>query len=129
MEKLIGRNFYGLFDFVTLSNMLLLLKLKTYVRHIAYVRKFFRHPHLRKAFTFQNIYVGQDPYKAPALFAMLPAAELTEGSLVPVGGMCKITETLISAAEKMGVQFFCGKPVSRINVNGKQGRRNGTGRR
>jgi len=31
--------------------------------------------------------------------------------------MYKITETLISAAEKLGVQFFCGKPVRRINVN------------
>ena len=41
----------------------------------------------RKAFTFQNIYVGQNPYEAPALFSMLPAAELTEGSLFPVGGM------------------------------------------
>jgi len=117
MEKLIGRNFYGLFDFVTLNNMLLLIKLKTYLRHAVYIRKFFRHPHLRKAFTFQNIYVGQNPYTAPALYAMIPAAEMTEGSLVPAGGMFKITETLISAAEKLGVQFFCGKPVRRINVN------------
>ena len=120
MEKLIGRNFYRLSDFVTFSNMNLLLKLKTYVRHMIFIRKFFRHPHLRKAFTFQNIYVGQDPYKAPALFAMIPAAELTEGSLVPVGGMAKITESLVAVAEKLGVQFFFGKAVSRIKVNGKR---------
>ena len=116
MEKLLGRNFYGLFDFVTFSNMMLLLKLKTYVRHITYIRKFFHHPHLRTTFTFQNIYVGQNPYRAPALFAMIPAAELTEGSLFPVGGMFKITETLLSTAEKLGVQFFYGKPVIRINI-------------
>ncbi|HEM49538.1 MAG TPA: phytoene desaturase [Caldithrix sp.] len=117
MKKLIGRNFYHLFDFITISNMILLMKLKTYIRHIAFARKFFRHPHLVKAFTFQNIYVGQDPNKAPALFAMIPAAELTEGSLVPAGGMYKITEALISHAEKLGVQFFYGKAVSRIKVN------------
>ena len=120
MDKLLGRNFERLFDFVTPGNALLLLKLKTYMRHVDYVRKFFRHPHLRKAFTFQNIYVGQDPYRAPALFTMLPAAELTEGSLCPAGGMYRITETLISAAEKLGVQFFYGKPVVRIIVNGNK---------
>jgi phytoene desaturase len=120
MEKLIGRNFYRLSDFMTFSNMLLLLRLKTNVRHTAFVRKFFKHPHLRKAFTFQNIYVGQNPYKAPALYTMIPAAELTEGSIVPVGGMVKITETLISTAEKLGVQFFYGKPVTRIKINGNR---------
>jgi phytoene desaturase len=120
MDKLLGRNFIRLFDFVTFSNALLLVKLRTYVRHVVYVRKFFRHPHLRKAFTFQNIYVGQDPYRAPALFAMLPAAELKEGSLCPIGGMYRITETLISTAEKLGVQFFYGKPVTRIIVNGNK---------
>ena len=119
MDKLLGRNFERLFDFVTPANALLLLKLKTYRRHVGYVRKFFRHPNLRKAFTFQNIYVGQDPYRAPALFSMIPAAELTEGSLCPVGGMYRITETLIAAAEKLGVQFFYDKPVVQIIVNGK----------
>lgn len=120
MEKLIGRNFYRLFDFVTFGNVILLLKLKTYARHIAFARKFFRHPHLVKAFTFQNIYVGQDPYRAPALFAMIPAAELTEGSLVPAGGMCRITEALVSEAEKLGVQFFYGKAVNRIKISGER---------
>jgi phytoene desaturase len=120
MDKLLGRNFERWFDFVNPANALLLLKLKTYMRHVTYVRKFFRHPHLRKAFTFQNIYVGQNPYWAPALFTMLPAAELTEGSLCPAGGMFRITETLISAAEKLGVQFFYGKPVVRIIVNGNK---------
>ncbi|MBN1416006.1 MAG: phytoene desaturase [Bacteroidales bacterium] len=116
MEKLLGRNFYRFFDFVTFSNALLLLKLKTYVRHIVYIRKYFRHPHLRMAFTFQNIYVGQNPYKAPALFSMIPATELTEGSLFPTGGMFKVTASLMAVAEKSGAQFFFGKSVIRINV-------------
>jgi phytoene desaturase len=120
MDKLLSRNFERLFDFVTFRNALLLVKLRTYIRHTVYIRKFFRHPHLRKAFTFQNIYVGQDPYRASALFTMLPAAELTEGSLCPIGGMYAITEMLISTAEKLGVQFFYGKPAAKITVNGNK---------
>ena len=55
-------------------------------------------PHLRMAYTFQNIYVGQSPFNSPALFSMVPAAELTEGSFFPKGGMFSIVEKLLSAA-------------------------------
>jgi phytoene desaturase len=116
MERLMNRNFYKLTEFITFKNVILLLKLKTYLRHMTYVKRFFRHPHLRTTFTFQNIYVGQNPYKAPALFTMIPASEMTEGALFPIGGMYKLTETLILTAEKLGVKFFYGKPVTKIEI-------------
>ena len=47
------------------------------------------------AYTFQNIYVGQSPFDSPALFSMVPAAELTEGSFFPKGGMYTIVEKLL----------------------------------
>jgi len=117
MDELLGRNFYSLSDFMTLNNVKLLFKIKTHIRHIKYVSRFFKHPHLKVAFTFQNIYVGQDPNKAPALFSMLPAAEITEGSFFPIGGMYKIVETLVSTATELGVEFFYNQPVTRIAVN------------
>jgi phytoene desaturase len=116
IDKLIGRNFFSLIDFITLKNALLLIKLKTYIRHTVYIRRFFRHPHLQTAFTFQNIYVGQNPYKAPALFSMIPAAELTEGSLFPKGGMYTITEKLVSMAESLGVKFIYNTQVVKIST-------------
>jgi phytoene dehydrogenase-like protein len=114
ISSLLGRNFYHLFQFVTLKNALLLFKLKTHQKHANYVKRFFKNENLRKAFTFQNIYVGQNPYTAPALFAMLPATELTEGSLFPTGGMFSIITTLISAAEASGVRFVYNEPVIKI---------------
>jgi phytoene desaturase len=120
IDKLLGRNFYHLFEFVTLKNALLLVKLKTHLRHMFYIKRFFRNPYLQKAFTFQNIYVGQDPYKAPALFSMLPAAELTEGSCFPVGGMFSITRKLVSMAEDLGVRFNYDEPVIKIKTEGNR---------
>jgi len=120
MDRLIGRNFYHLFDFITLKNALLLLKLKTHIRHVTYIRRFFRHQHLQTAFTFQNIYVGQNPYTAPALFSMIPAAELTEGSLFPVGGMFSVTRKLVSMAENLGVRFSYDQPVIKIKTENKR---------
>jgi phytoene desaturase len=120
IERLIGRNFDNIFQFASLKNAGLLVKLKTYISNYGYVKKFFRHPHLRMAFTFQNIYVGQSPFDSPALFSMVPAAELTEGSFFPAGGMYRIVEILQSEASSSGVRFYFSTPVKRIRVNGLQ---------
>ncbi|MBN1158569.1 MAG: phytoene desaturase [Bacteroidales bacterium] len=116
IAKLLGRNFTDFFQFANLKNMLLLIQLKTYLRHQVYIKRFFKHPHLRTAFTFQNIYVGQNPLKAPALFAMIPAAELSEGSFFPQGGMFSITNKLVSVAQNLGVKIFFSQPVVKINT-------------
>jgi len=122
-DQLLGRNFYRLFDFINLKNMVLLGRLKIHRTHHGLVKDYFRHPHLRMAFTFQNIYVGQTPFNAPALFSMLPAAELIEGSLFPSGGMSSIPEKLEEIAKSLGVEFHYESPVSRIvtEINRVQG--------
>jgi phytoene desaturase len=120
INKLIGRNFDNLFQFANIRNLGMLIKLKTYISNYRYVTKFFRHPHLRMAYTFQNIYVGQNPFSSPALFSMVPAAELTEGSFFPKGGMFTIVRKLLDSAESSGTKFYYNKPVTRIKVNGNK---------
>jgi phytoene desaturase len=117
MNKLINRNFDNVFQFANLRNVGLLIKLKTYISNWKYATKFFRNRHLLMAYTFQNIYVGQSPFDSPALFSMVPAAELTEGSFFPKGGMYSIVEKLYTAARSNGVQFHFQQPVVKINVN------------
>jgi phytoene desaturase len=119
-EKLLGRNFTRFFQFFNLSNALLLVKLKTYLNHYRYTARFFRSEHLRMAYTFQNIYVGQSPFTAPALFSMIPAAELTEGSMFPVGGMYSVAERLMAKAVDKGVRFHMARPVKQILVGKKK---------
>ena len=111
---LLGRNFYHIFQFLNFKNVGLLIRLKTWIRHTNYVKRFFKDPHLQMAFTFQNIYVGQNPYKQPAFFSMLPGAEIAEGALFPKGGMHRVVETLLSKALELGVQFHYSHPVSKI---------------
>jgi phytoene desaturase len=119
-EKLLGRNFTRFFQFFNLSNVVLLARLKIYMRHYAYTARFFKSEHLRMAYTFQNIYVGQSPFTAPALFSMIPAAELTEGSVFPVGGMYSVADRLMEKAREIGVTFHFARPVNRIRVNGNR---------
>ena len=119
-RQLIGRNFYTLSEFVNLKNAWMLIRLKTYVRHQTYAGRFFKNDYLRKAFTFQNIYVGQDPLKAPALFSMIPAAELIEGSLFTRGGMFSVVSKICSLAEELGVEFFYNNQVEKIEADNKR---------
>lgn len=114
VERLLGRNFTSFFEFATPGNLILLIRLKSYLKHTFYIKRYFSNPDLRKAFTFQNIYVGQNPLNAPALFAMIPASELSEGSFFPEGGMAAITDALLSTAKNLGVEFQYSKPVRKI---------------
>ena len=120
MNDLLGKNFDHLFQFVNFKSMMLLLKLKTYLNHTDYIKHFFTDPHLRMAFTFQNIYVGQNPYEAPAFFSMLPGAEIAEGALFPKGGMHRIVEKLLELADKNRVQIQYKKAVEKIITNGEK---------
>ncbi len=120
IDKLIARNYDHVFQFVNPANLALLVRLKTYLNNYSYAGKFFRHPHLKMAYTFQNIYVGQSPYDSPALFSMIPAAELTEGSFFPAGGMYTIPGILVSEAEAKGVRFHYNSPVAEIRVAGRE---------
>jgi len=120
MKKLIGRNFYNLFQFANPANIGLLVKMKTYMSNWAYAKRFFKHPHLLMAYTFQNIYVGQSPFSSPALFSMIPAAELTEGSFFPRGGMFSIVNKLFDAAGSYGVRFHFNREVKKIDIDGRK---------
>ena len=120
LKQLLGRNYTSLFQFITVKNICVLFRIKTLISHIRYVRRFFNHPHLQTAFTFQNIYVGQNPFTAPALFSMLPAAEITQGSLVARGGMFSVVEALQKKAEDLGVKIHYSCPVTRIITEGNK---------
>ncbi|MDP4291141.1 MAG: phytoene desaturase family protein [Bacteroidota bacterium] len=116
IKDLIGRNFYKWSEFITVKNVLLLIRLRTYLKHSVFIKKYFHHPNLRMAFTFQNIYIGQNPFQSPALFSMLSATELKEGSFSIQGGMYSIVEKLVATATSLGVDFQYKNPVSEIIV-------------
>lgn len=120
MNGLLGRNFYHLSQFINMKSVILLVRLKTWIKHTDYIKRFFKDARLQKAFTFQNIYVGQNPYKQPAFFSMLPGAEIAEGALFPKGGMHRVVEKLLASATELGVQFYYKKTVSKIILNGKK---------
>jgi phytoene desaturase len=122
MNGLLYRNFYHLFQFITLRNVVLLVRLKTWIKHTDYVKRFFRDHRLQKAFTFQNIYLGQNPYRQPAFFSMLPGAEIMEGAMYPKGGMYRVVERLLEETERLGVKIHLNREVEKVIIKNKKAR-------
>ena len=118
VEKFVGRNFYNIFEYLSLGNLPLLFQLKALKKHYANTSRFFQDERLKAAFTFQNMYLGLSPYDAPATYSLLQYTELAEGVWYPVGGMYACIQALVKIAEKLGVQFMYNAPVKKLKVEG-----------
>lgn len=119
---LIDRNYFSLLDLSLLKYPYLLYKYKAFSRHYRYISRFFKSEELRAFFTFQNLYLGQNPYSASGMYAFLPFMELADGVYFPEGGMHQVAASLLSAAEDLGVKLHLNSPVERIDVEGKHAR-------
>jgi phytoene desaturase len=120
LERFVGRNFYHFLDYFSLQNLPLLFKLKALVKHYDNIGHYFADPHLKAAFTFQNMYLGLSPFDAPATYSLVQYTELADGVWFPRGGIYRVIESLVAIAEAHGVRFSYNTPVKRIEVDGNR---------
>ena len=114
--RLIDRNYFSFFDLSFLKYPWLLLKYKAFHNHYRYISRFFKSSELRALFTFQNLYLGQNPFTASGLYTFLPFMELADGVYFPEGGMHEVAKSLLSIAKDHGVRLEVNSPVTRIEV-------------
>jgi phytoene desaturase len=114
VEKFVGRNFYSLFEYLSLGNLPLLFQLKALMKHYTNAGNYFKDERLKATFTFQNMYLGLSPYDAPATYSLLQYTELAEGVWYPMGGMYAAIQAFVKIAEKLGVKFIYNAPVKKI---------------
>ncbi len=118
IEHLVGRNFRSLPEFLNLKNLSLVFRLKALKKHYNHIGQYFDDPRLKMAFTFQNMYMGINPFEAPAIFSLLQYTEFAHGVWFPMGGMYSIVKALAQIAENSGVRFLFDTPVKRIDIEG-----------
>lgn len=117
LERFVGRNFYNLLDYFSLGNLPLLFQLKALQKHYANIGNYFQHPHLKAAFTFQNMYLGISPYDALATYSLIQYTELAEGVWFPKGGLYRVIESLEGIAKAQGVHFIYNAPAKQILID------------
>ena len=76
------------------------------------VGRFVRDERLRRVFTFQALYAGLSPRRAPALYAVIAYMDTVGGVYFPRGGMRALPDALAGAAADAGVNFRYGVTVS-----------------
>jgi len=80
--------------------------------------KYFKTDYMRRAFTFQSMYIGMSPYDAPGAYNLLQGTEIVEGIWYPEGGFYKVLKALEQIAiNKYNAKFNYGAGVKKINID------------
>jgi len=116
VNMVLKRNFEVIWDLLTPSNGWQALKLHIFDKVYTRASRYFWSERLRRAFTFQTMYMGMSPFDAPSTYNLLQYTEIAEGIWYPVGGFNKVVQSLETIAKKNGATFRYSSPVKKIDV-------------
>lgn len=90
--------------------------------------RYFRDPRNRFTFSFHPLFIGGNPFRAPAIYEMIPYLEKTGGVWYSKGGMYSLIRAMGNAFQKAGGKFMLEAEVSEIVIQDKKavGIRTGT---
>ncbi|SPJ25294.1 phytoene desaturase family protein [Palleronia abyssalis] len=84
------------------------------------LKRWFKHPDLRLAFSFQSKYLGMSPFKCPSLFTIVAHVEYGFGVYHPVGGCNAIPQAMARVAREAGVKILLDEGAEEIEFDGRQ---------
>ncbi|PCC72433.1 phytoene desaturase [Nannocystis exedens] len=73
---------------------------------------------LRQVFTFQPLLIGGNPFRAPAIYALIHWLERKWGVEFAVGGTTAIVKAMVRLLGELGVEVRVSTPVAEIEVEG-----------
>jgi phytoene desaturase len=114
-EDLAGQSFHRFSTFVKLVPELLRLNAAQSVYD--FVSRFFRDPQLRMVFSFHPLFIGGNPFRASAIYAIVPYLERQGGVWFARGGMYALVEAMHALFERLGGQTRLSAPVEQVLVD------------
>jgi phytoene desaturase len=93
------------------------------------LRRHFKDPRTRLAFSFQSKYLGMSPFKCPSLFTILAYLEYRFGVFHPRGGCGAVMTAMARVAAEMGVDIRLGEPARELGFDRRRIRSVHTDRR
>ena len=119
-RPVLQKPFLGLGAFADLDMVRALPHLRPWSTVDADLKRWFRHPDTRLAFSFQSKYLGMSPFKCPSLFTILAHIEYGHGVFHPWGGCNAIPRAMARALLSMGVEVRLSEPVEEILFEGRR---------
>ena len=109
------------FDISTLLQFLpKALKLKALKPAYKVVSKFFEDPRNRFAFSFHPLFIGGSPFRAPAVYLMIPYLEKAGGVWFTKGGMYSLVQAFENLFTETGGEIHTNSEVSEIVVRNRK---------
>lgn len=86
----------------------------------AFVSRYFRNPQLRMVFSFHPLFIGGNPFRASAIYSIVPYLERSDGVHFAMGGMYTIIEAMDHLFRTLGGEVRCGIPVEQLLLKERQ---------
>jgi phytoene desaturase len=80
----------------------------------SFVSHYFRNPQLRMVFSFHPLFIGGNPFRASAIYSIVPYLERLGGVHFSPGGMYALVEAMERLFLSLGGEVRCGMPVEQI---------------
>ncbi|MBN2104048.1 phytoene desaturase [bacterium] len=81
---------------------------------------YFRDPRNRFTFSFHPLFIGGNPFRAPAIYEMIPYLEKTGGVWYSKGGMYSLIRAMGNAFQKAGGKLMLDAEVNKIIIQDKK---------
>ncbi len=121
-EPVLEQAFHTKRSLASMAMLAALPKLQPFTTVDGELRRFFKDPRVRLAFSFQTKYLGMSPFQCPSLFSILSFLEYEHGVYHPVGGCGAVSEAMAALARRMGVDIRLNTPVERVIYEGGEAR-------
>lgn len=110
--------------FLSASSMLRvmpeLVRLGAHRSVYAFASRYFQDPALRMVFSFHPLFIGGNPFRASAIYSIVPYLERLGGVHFAYGGMYQVVEGLVRLFRAAGGEIRCGTAVEQILVKDHQ---------
>ena len=114
-EELGDRPFSSLFDMARIAGDLVRLGGHRSVHGL--VSGYFRDERLRTVFSFHPLLIGGNPFRASAIYCLIPALEKRWGVHFAMGGTGALVQGLVNLIERQGGELRLGEDVEFIIVD------------
>ena len=109
------------FDLPTMLSFLpRALRLRALMPAYDFVKKYFNDPRHRFTFSFHPLFIGGNPFRAPAVYLMIPYLEKTGGVWFCRGGMYSLVRALEDVFKRLGGVVETDAEVEQIVVENRR---------
>src|SRR5579883_1571301 len=91
-----------------------LLRARAHRSVYSFVSRYFKNPDLRMVFSFHPLFIGGNPFRASAIYSIVPYLERLGGVHFARGGMYTLVEAMKRLFRAAGGEVRCGVPVEQL---------------